>query len=197
MELARIARRTAFVTMATWLTALPAGAQDQATPHEPAAHEAHGEEHFHRNALGVTIGGTYESEEKKTFFTLGVEYERLFNPRFAAILAVEYISEVDALVLVVPLVYRHASGFRLLAGPGLELKSRRNRDEHEGESAGSLEDRTSPGGENLFLWRFGVAYNQGVGERYTIAPAVDLDFVREDGHWVWAVVFAVTIGVDF
>jgi hypothetical protein len=181
--------------MATWLTALPAGAQDQAAPHEPAAHEVHGEEHFHRNALGVTIGGTYESEEKETFLTLGVEYERLFNPRFAAILAVEYINEVDALVLAVPFVYRHASGFRLLAGPGLELKSRRNRGEHEGESAGSLED--SPGEENLFLWRFGVAYNQGVGERYAIAPAVDVDFVREDGHWVWAVVFAVTIGIDF
>lgn len=197
MELTRIATRTALLMMAAWFAAVPAAAQDQAASHEPAAHEAHGEEHFHRNALGITIGGTYESEEQDRFFTLGAEYERLFNPGFGAILAVEYINEVDAWVLVAPLVYRHRSGFRLLAGPGLELKPRRRGDEHEDGSAGSLEDGLPPTEENLFLWRFGVAYNQGVGERYTIAPAVDVDFVREDGHWVWAVVFAVTIGIDF
>ncbi len=197
MQLARIGTCTTAVLMATYFSALPAGAQDQTALHEPAAHEAHGEEHFHRNALGILIGGTYESEEKDTFFTLGAEYERLFNPRFGAILGVEYINEVDAWVLVAPLVYRHRSGFRLLAGPGLELKPRRRGDEHEDGSAGSLEDGLPPTEENLFLWRFGVAYNQGVGERYAIAPAVDVDFVREDGHWVWALVFAVTFGFDF
>ncbi len=128
MELTRIATRTALLMMAAWFAAVPAAAQDQAAPHEPAAHEAHGEEHFHRNALGITIGGTYESEEQDRFFTLGAEYERLFNPGFGAILAVEYINEVDAWVLVAPLVYRHRSGFRLLAGPGLELKPRQRGD---------------------------------------------------------------------
>ena len=30
-----------------------------------------------------------------------------------------------------------------------------------------------------------------------MAPAVDFDFVREEGHWVEAVVFAVTLGFEF
>jgi hypothetical protein len=185
--------------MGAWLATTPVGAQEHAAPHEPAAHAAHGKEHFHRNFLGILIGGTYESEEKDTFFTLGVEYERLFNPRFAVVLGVEYISEVDALVLVAPFVYRHGSGLRLFTGPGLELKARRHGADPEphGEGAAVPGDRLPSEEENLFLWRFGLGYNFGISERYTIAPAVDFDFVREDGHWVQAIVFAVTFGFDF
>ncbi len=204
MELARIATRAAFLSMATWLAASSAGAQDHPPPAEQAAHEAseaHGEEHFHRNALGLVLGGTYESEEKDTFFTLGVEYERLFSPRFALVLGVEYISEVDAVVLVAPFVYRHGSGWRLLTGPGLELKTRRQEPEREHggepELAAVLEDSLTRKEENLFLWRFGVGYNFSIGEKYAIAPTVNLDFVREGGHWVEAVVFAVSVGFDF
>jgi len=197
LHLARIETCTTALLMATWLTALPAGAQDPAAPHEPAAHEAHGEELHHHNALGIVIGGTYESEEKDTFLTLGAEYERLFNRRFGVVLGVEYISEVDAWVLVTPFVYRHGSGLRLLTGPGLELKTRRRGGEHGREPSGGLENRLPPREENLFLWRFGVGYNFEVGERYSIAPAVDFDYVREDGHWVEAIVFAVTVGFDF
>lgn len=200
MQLARIGTCTTAVLVATWFTVVPARAQDQAAPDEPAAHEAHGEEHA-RNALGLILGATYESEEKHTFFTVGVEYERLFSPRFAVVLGVEYITEVDALVAVLPFVYRHGSGWRLLAGPGLELKTRRPELEREHEGgpgiAEDIVDRLPGEEENLFLWRFGAAYNFKVGERYAIAPHVDLDFVREDGHWVEAVVFSVTIGFDF
>ena len=175
--------------------------RDADEAHEAAeGHEAHGEEHA-RNALGIVLGGTYESEEEDTFFTIGVEYERLLNPKFAVLLGVEYITEVDALVAVLPFAYRHASGWRLLAGPGIELKTRRPHLEREHEGghgiAEEIVDRLPGEEENLFLWRFGVGYNFEVGERYAIAPHVDLDFVREDGHWVEAVVFSVSIGFDF
>jgi hypothetical protein len=113
----------------------------------------------------------------------------------------EYIAEVDAFLVVVPFVYRHASGWRLLTGPGLELKTRRphREREHEGGAgiAEDIVDRLPGKEEKLFLWRFGAAYLFKVGERYVIAPHVDLDLVREDGHWVEAVVFSVSIGFDF
>jgi hypothetical protein len=133
-----------------------AGAEEAHAAHGAAeAHETHGEEHP-RNALGIVLGGTYESEEKDTFFTIGVEYERLFNPSFAVVLGVEYITEVDAVVAVLPFVYRHKSGWRLLTGPGLELKTRRPHLEGEPEGGHGIaednEDRLPGKEEDLFLF---------------------------------------------
>jgi hypothetical protein len=177
------------------------GTEEAHAAHGPAeAHEAHAEGHP-KNFLGIVLGGTYESEEEDTYFTMGGEYERLLSPRFALVLGVEYITEVDAWIAFVPFVYRHGSGWRLLTGPGIELKTRRPEPEreHGGELgiAGEIGERLPGKEENLFLWRFGVAYNFTLGERYAIAPAVDLDLVREDGHWVEALVFTVSFGFDF
>jgi len=178
----------------------PAPGDDEVTPQHAIA-ETHGAEHSFRNALGIILGGTCENEEKDTFFTFGVEYERFIGRRFGVVLGVEYLTEVEAVVLVAPFVYRHGSGWRLLTGPGLELKTRRPHLErkHEGEHelAGDLADRLAGRKENLFLWRFGVAHNFEIGARYALAPSVAIDLVREDGHWVEAVVFAVSFGFDF
>ena len=108
-----------------------------------------------------------------------------------------------------PFVYRHGSGLRLLTGPGLELKTRRplleeleeevgHAEGPEGES-GSLEEtgnRVRGKEDNLFLWRFGVGYNLALTERLVLAPFVNFDLVREEGHWVEALVFTVTLGFD-
>jgi len=183
----------------------------QAAQHDDEGHGSpSGHGHHYRNALGPVLGGTYESEEEKTFFTVGVEYERLFNERFAVLPAVEYITDVDALLFVVPFVYRHGSGLRLMTGPGLELKTRRPRLErleeeighgegHEGAAgiAEDLEDRIPGEEENLFLWRFGVGYNFPISERVALVPIVSLDLVREEGHWVEALVFTVSLGYEF
>jgi hypothetical protein len=147
------------------------------------------------------VGATYESEEEETYFTWGVEYERVFTPRFGMAFGVENITDIDAWVGNLCFVYRHDSGLRLLAGPGIEFKTRRPElelPEHiESELPGNITERLPGRQENLFLWRFGVAYNAPLAGRWVAVPAFDLDFVREDGHWVWAVVFAVSIGFDF
>lgn len=200
----RLAVRGASTSLALLLVAAsPSWAQEHAGADTDTAeaHEGHGEEHP-KNALGLVLGGTYESEEEDTYFTIGVEYERLLSPRFAVFVGAEYITEVDAFLLVVPFAYRHPSGWRLLAGPGLELETRRPHAEREPPEGGpgvgeEIVDPLPGKKENLFLWRFGTGYNFEVGERYAIAPHVDLDFVREDGHWVWAFVFTVSVGFDF
>jgi hypothetical protein len=121
-------------------------------------------------------------------------------------LGVENITDLDAWVGNVCFVYRHPSGLRLLTGPGIEFKTRRPEFEFpEGEEPGhgevelpgDIADRLPTEQENLFLWRFGVAYNIPLAGRWVALPAFDLDLVREGGHWVWAVVFAVSVGFDF
>jgi hypothetical protein len=163
--------------------------------------EAHGEEPHYRNAVGILLGGTYESEEDDTFFTWGVEYERLLSRRFALLLGVEHINEIDAWVFVAPFVYRFESGGRLYAGPGLELKTRRpereREPEHGPEVPDEIVDRLPTKQENLFLWRFAAGWTFETHERYAISPTASLDLVREGGHWVEAVVFNVTVGFDF
>ena len=158
-------------------------------------------------AIAVRMPSSYSSRAKA--ITWGVEYERIFTPRFAIALGVEHINDVDAWVGNFSFIYRHPSGLRLLAGPGVEFKTRRpefelpgdGEGEHpghiEGELPGDIADRFPGRQENLFLWRFGVAYTVPFGERWALTPTVDLDFVREDGHWVWATVFSVAIGFDF
>ena len=90
---------------------------------------------------------------------------------------------------------------RLFAGPGLEIKTRRPGEEGEPEGGhGIAQETVEPMPEkedNLFLWRFGAAHVFPVGKRYAVAPHVELDLVREDGQWVEAVVFSLSIGFDF
>ena len=45
--------------------------------------------------------------------------------------------------------------------------------------------------------RFGAGYNFALGERFTLLPALNLDPAREEGHWVEALVFTVTLGFEF
>ncbi len=44
---------------------------------------------------------------------------------------------------------------------------------------------------------FGVAHSFAIAERFALAPAVNLDLVREEGHWVEALVFALSLGFEF
>jgi hypothetical protein len=162
------------------------------------AQESHETHHEHHNEIAVVLGGTYESEEEKTFFTWGLEYERLFSRRFGISAVGEHITDVDAVVVAAPFVYRPVPALKLMTGPGLELKPRRSGGEHgheERSHAGEAEAEAT-GDETLFLWRFGVGYGFHVGG-VVVTPAVDLDLVREHGRWVEAVVFDVSIGFGF
>jgi hypothetical protein len=154
-----------------------------------------------RNAIGVVAGATFEREEEETYFTLGVEYGRELSHRWGATLVAEHLSDIDAWVFVAPFTFRpgskhfHPKSHLLLAfGPGFEHKSRRVRAIETGEHAGELEVERA---EDLFLFRAGIRYPIHVGDRYIIVPAIDVDFVREHGEWVEAVVVDVSFGFTF
>jgi hypothetical protein len=187
--------------VAPWVVA-GTGAADEAEEHpsdtgsgEHAGHEGEGVD-LPKNAIGFLVGGTYESEEEETFFTIGLEYTRELSHRWSISAVAEHLDDIDAWVFVAPINYRPGSKhvhpkshFLFSFGPGLEHKGRRVTT-HAGHTG--VEQ-----GEDLFLLRAGVRYPVHFGSKYMIVPAIDVDFVRENGEWVEAAVFDVTFAFAF
>ncbi len=178
----------------------PAGADE--TPAEaehPSAHEVSSlhEGHEYKNAIGVILAGTWESESESTFFTTGAEYGREITSRLSAFGVAEHLAEIDAWVFVGGVGIHPFGRGSVLAplavktGPGFENKRRPGR-EHEGSESPEEDDS-----ENLFLWRAGLSYMFHTGSRAFVMPAVDVDFVQEEEEWVEAVVFGACMGYRF
>ena len=89
------------------------------------AAEEEPEEHFHRNEASLVLGGTYESEEKKSFFTIGGDYEYRLNPRIGIGGTLEHLTDLDAWLLIIPVTFHLHEGLAVYAGPGWELEPRR------------------------------------------------------------------------
>ncbi len=163
----------------------------------PAGHEAAHDEHFHRNELAVIVAATYEEglhgAEGRHYFTVGGEYERRLTHAIGVGAEVEYLADADAWLFLAPVTFHPVGGLKVFGGLGLERKA-----VHEGEHGGHHEGVSAEGGrESFFLWRIGAAYAVEFAGRYSIGPTVSLDFVRESGAWVNAVVYGVAFGVAF
>lgn len=182
------------------------GAHGQAVEHGSEAeepHAGHPVHHEHKNGLALFLGGTYESAEEETYFTLGLEYERKLADRWAFQLVAEHVNDFDAWVVTAPVGFRLAGTLWALTGPGLETEPRRRGPEAElhgaeGEEGHSTEPHEEEEGP-FFLWRFGLAYSIHLGEsgRFALTPGAYLDLVRENGEWVEAWVFGVGLTYHF
>ena len=95
---------------------------------------------------------------------------------------IEYIAGADAWVLTFPVTFHPKGGLEILAGPGVELEPRRGGSDENGESEDDDETdgEEESGRDALFLFRIGVAYSFEFGERYSITPGLELDFVNEE-----------------
>jgi len=143
-----------------------------ASPASPQQSESHGEEAGEdverRNEVALLLGGTYEHEEHR--FTTGFEYARRVHQYVGVGGVVEYL-DGGTWIYIFPVFIHPVGGLKLLAGPGFER-------EH---------------GENKFLFRVGVGYGIEFAERFSVQPAVEVDFVgREE-----VLVYGVTLGVSF
>ena len=108
-------------------------------------------EHLHRNEVSLVLGGTYESEEKKSFFTAGGDYEYRLNPRIGIGGTVEHLTDLDALVVVIPVTFHFYEGLAVYARPGWELEPRRGGEgESHAEEEGGLD--TIPGTHWRPVW---------------------------------------------
>src|SRR5262245_10014108 len=143
-----------------------------------------------KNELALVLAGTHEHDEDKSFFTVGGEYERRLGRRLGLGLTAEYVTEVDAFVLVVPVVFRPTPDLKFFAGPGFE-----NKPEEAGEReppAGEEHDR-----KTSFLFRLGTGYAIEFGGHYAITPTLELDFVGEDGGRARAFVYGASFSAGF
>ena len=125
----------------------------------------HHEEHVHKNEVAFFLGGTTEShdDETETFLTVGADYEHRFHPRLGISFEAEWVTDVDSAVFAFPAVVHVYKGLMVMVGPGWETAPRRFR---------------VFGKERSFLMRTGVQYSFEIGERVSLIPALDFDFVR-------------------
>lgn len=105
---------------ATLLTSPPAGTQD--APGAEAGPGERREEPERSNELALVLAGTHEHEEEASFFTIGGEYERRLGRRWGVGVTAEYVTDIEAFVMVTTVVFRPLPRLKLLAGPGIESK---------------------------------------------------------------------------
>jgi len=185
----RMARLSAAAILSASLF-LPEAALGQAeTENARGAREEHGDHEFHKNGVFLFLGGTTEStsDDPTTSFTLGVEYERRFSRRVGVAVAAEAVlsGEGREALFGLLLVLHPVGGLGLAAGPGMEIGK-----DHQAEHGEEGGDDT----EVSAAFRVGVLYDFEVGSRYTIAPAVFIDFIDgKDPALVWG----VELGVGF
>jgi hypothetical protein len=189
-KLMRAVARVALALLLVVSLAAPAGAQQHGQEHQPE-HEAggHGEHEFHRHHFVVFLGiteGEVEKEaeastrsggeavevEDESAFTVGLEYEYRLNRRWGVGALVDFAGkDTRTGVVAIPAVLHVGADWKMYAGPGFEKNK-----EHDAE----------------FLVRVGVLYDFHVG-RFTIAPAINVDFVDDEE----ILVYGLNIGRGF
>jgi len=145
---------------------------------EASSHGEHETEH-HLNHLAFFGGITKESSHGHTLeeATFGIDYVRHVSPHFGLGAIVDHAGgEIDSTVLAASVVWHPVGGLYLLAAPGVEWVD----DEH-GSS------------DSEFLVRVGIGYDFEIGERFTLGPVYNVDFV--DGEEIQ--VFGLTFGFGF
>ena len=145
-------------------------------PTSAFAQRVHHEEHESRHEVAIFTGVTHDFEHSENAFTIGGEYEFRFLPRLGISIEVEYVTRVDAGIFAFPVVFHVYEGLMFVAGPGWETKPR---------VIEALGDRSD------FLFRIGAQYGFHVGGRFSLMPAVDLDFVKREHETEKLFVFGI------
>jgi hypothetical protein len=174
----------AVVVLSVLTLATAQGRENEPDTRGTPAEHPNSENDFHRNHFGGFLGFSTHSDNDETAFTLGLEYARQFNPRWAVTAYTELVGgdlERD-IILLVGAVFYPIPRLGLVVAPGIEIA---NKDvEHHGDV--SKEDETE------FLLRFGAGYSFPVGQA-SLGPAVFVD----TGDKRWTLVFGVTMVTGF
>ena len=156
----------AVVSKAKWIMAL---ACLLVAPMSLANEDGNHESHFEPNEVGLFFGGTVPLDEfaaGHAGYTLGIEYERRFNPTFGAMIIAEYVSEKHKRESLAATLFAYRiKQFRLAAGPGVELLEK-------DEQGGSTKE------SSYFLFATRATYNVHL-RRFTLSPTIGLDFIGE------------------
>lgn len=177
------------IAMAIWVT--PAAADEVHDSHTEAAEHHDSRGRHIKNGLALFLGVTNE-EGHGTEPTWGLEYGYWLSDRWAIGGIFDYAGGEQRNAFIAPAAFwkPFGGGFTLLAAPGIEYHSGRGAVEHhllKADTAAVDKDET------YFVLRIGAAYWFHFGQRFGLAPAVNVDFV--DGHEVW--IYGVNFEVMF
>ncbi|MGI9344478.1 MAG: hypothetical protein ACR2QV_16720 [Gammaproteobacteria bacterium] len=133
--------------------------------------------HPHQHAslfLGAGAERKKDGREKQIGIAVGGEYEYWFRPQWAIGGVFEALGKntLRDIVVVVPISYRPAEGWRLFAGPGYEFTATKDK----------------------ALLRIGVGYEIKLDGNWSVAPELIADFI--DGG-AQTLLMGVAIGYEF
>lgn len=135
---------------------------------EESADGHHEEGHEDSNDVGLFLGGSHHKDENG--FSVGLDYEHRLNAIFGAGGLVEYTAgDFDSWVIAPSLFIHPYKGFRLILAPGVETKESKSN----------------------FLFRTGLAYQFEIGNKWSISPEYNVDFVHGETVHVYGVSFGL------
>ena len=141
------------------------------------------EAEFHRNHFGAFLGVSRHSDLKDRAITLGVEYARVFSPRWGASAYLEMVGgelERDLIVIVAGIFYP-MRGLGIVLGPGIEKV---NKDvEHNGEVVQEQETE--------LIIRGGIAYGFHIAETASLGPTIFADWSETRWTFVYGISWVV------
>jgi hypothetical protein len=142
------------------------------------ASEESGHHQFPHHHVAVFAGAGLERDgnHEENGLALGLEYEVQWNERWGVGVDVEKLfgdGQHRSSVVAIPVSFHATENWRLFAGPGLEFGSEKEKDK--------------------YLFRFGVAYEIAINERWSASPEILVDFI-EGGAKTYVLGFAVGYG---
>lgn len=156
-----------------------------------SASEAH-EDHHHPNHLAVFLGGTDGKGDTGVGFTVGVDCERRLNEWLGVVALFDYAARpLDETVLGVGLMVHPAGRLAFAVAPGVVFEKDHGTHGTASRSDGvhgELSDTTAE-----FMIRIGLMYQIELGERFSLAPQLNLDLLGRDT----VPVFGISAGVGF
>jgi len=143
----------------------------------------------HKNEVAIFLGGTDEHGHD-TEITLGLDYKRRIANQWAVGALFDYAGGDLRNTVLAPSVsfWPGLGNLQLLAAAGVEFHQGRDGEGHEKSSGEGSTDEDA----TYFVFRLGLAYDIHIGERFGLAPSVNLDFVNNEEVWVYG--FSLTYG---
>jgi hypothetical protein len=149
----------AFCLLLMTLIAGPALSEESVDTHHEEGHE-------NINDVALFLGNTHHGDENG--FSVGLDYEQRLNRILGAGGLLEYsVGDFHSWVVAASLFIHPYKGFRLILAPGFETKDNRSN----------------------FLFRTGVAYQFEIGDKWSISPEYNVDFVHNETVQVYGVSF--------
>lgn len=159
---------------------------EENSDHSKASDHSKHDREWIQNEISLFLGATNEPGHS-TEFTWGLEYVREISHHWGIGVLFDYAGGLRNAVIGVPVYYLPGGRWKLMAAPCIEFhRGRSTSEEHTKADAHGETDEN----EKHFLFRVSIGYDIILAPRYSLVPAVGLDFVKGERVWVYGFNFA-------